>query len=75
MAEITRKEFLTEVMKVAELGSLREADKATRAVVSILKREIGVELTDAITNVLSPDLRDGWEKVTIVRSELEEMMK
>lgn len=36
---------------------------ATRAVVALLKREIGVEISDAIANTLSPDLREGWDSV------------
>ncbi|MEW6377555.1 MAG: hypothetical protein AB1502_17430 [Thermodesulfobacteriota bacterium] len=75
MPVITRKEFLTEVMKMAELESLRQADMATRAVVALLKREVGIEIADAIANVLSPDLREGWESVKVAPSEIIKVIK
>jgi len=75
MALITRKEFLTDVKNIAGLKTLREADIATRVVVAVLKRELGVELSDSIAKVLSPDLREGWESVETADSEIRSVMK
>lgn len=75
MAVITRKEFLTDVKNIAGFKSLREADIATRAVVGVLKRELGVELSDTVAKVLSPDLKEGWESVEIANSEIRSIIK
>jgi hypothetical protein len=58
---ITRKEFLEEVMKMANLKDLKQADDATQAVISLTKLLIGTKLSQKIAKVLPPDLREGWE--------------
>ena len=72
---ITRKEFLTDVKNIAGYESLREADIATRAVVGVLKRELGVEISDTVSKVLAPDLREGWESVESADSEVRSILK
>jgi tripartite-type tricarboxylate transporter receptor subunit TctC len=62
---ITRKEFLEEVMKTANLKDLKQADEATQAVVSLTKLLIGNKLSQKIAKVLPPDLREGWEFIKI----------
>lgn len=72
---ITRKEFLADVKDIAGYQSLREADIATRAVVAVLKRELGVTISDTVAKVLSPDLREGWESVESADSEIRSIIK
>ncbi len=52
----------------AGLQSLREADVVTRAVLGVLKREIGVEISEQVEKVLAPDLQKGWQNVEIIGS-------
>ena len=59
----TRKEFLEAVMKMADLTSLKQADDAARAVISLTKLIIGDELSQKIADVSPPDLREGWESI------------
>jgi uncharacterized protein (DUF2267 family) len=59
----TRKEFLEAVMKMANLTSLKQADDAARAVISLTKLIIGDELSQRIADVSPPDLREGWESI------------
>lgn len=72
---ITRREFLTDVKNIAGYKSLREADIATRAVVAVLKRELGVDISDNVAEVLAPDLREGWESVESADSEIRSVIK
>jgi uncharacterized protein (DUF2267 family) len=60
---MTRKEFLEEVMKMANLKDLKQADAAARAVISLTKLIIGDELSQKIAEVSPPDLRQGWESI------------
>jgi len=59
----TRKEFLEAVMKMANLKDLKQADDATRAVISLTKLIIGDELSQKIADVSPSDLREGWESI------------
>jgi uncharacterized protein (DUF2267 family) len=45
---VDRKKFLVSVMHSAGLKSLREADLVTRAVLGVLKREIGVQISKQV---------------------------
>ena len=58
-----RKEFLEEVMKMANLKDLKQADDATRAVISLTKSIIGPKLSEKIAKTSPPDLREGWESI------------
>ena len=58
---MTRKEFLEEVMKIANLKDLKQADDATRAVISLTKLIIETKLSQKIAKISPPDLRKGWE--------------
>jgi tripartite-type tricarboxylate transporter receptor subunit TctC len=60
---MTRKEFLEQVMKMANLKDLKQADEATRAVISLTKLIIGPKLSQKIAKVSPPDLREGWEAI------------
>jgi tripartite-type tricarboxylate transporter receptor subunit TctC len=60
---MTRKEFLEEVMKTANLKDLKQADDATQAVISLTKLIIGTKLSQKIAKVSPPDLREGWESI------------
>jgi tripartite-type tricarboxylate transporter receptor subunit TctC len=62
---ITRKEFLEEVKKTANLKDLKQADDATQAVVSLTKLLIGTKLSQKIAKVLPPDLQEGWEYIKV----------
>jgi uncharacterized protein (DUF2267 family) len=66
---VDRKKFLTSVMYSAGLKSLREADVVTRAVLGVLKREIGVHISKQVEEALTPDLREGWQSVEVIGSE------
>jgi len=59
----TRKEFLEAVMRMADLKDLEQADRAARAVISLTKLIIGDELSQRISEVSPPDLRQGWESI------------
>jgi uncharacterized protein (DUF2267 family) len=59
----TRKEFLTAVMKMANLKDLKQADDAAQAVISLTKAIIGKSLSQKIADVSPPDLRKGWESI------------
>jgi tripartite-type tricarboxylate transporter receptor subunit TctC len=60
---MTRKEFLEEVMKRANLKDLKQADDATQAVISLTKLIIGTKLSQKIAKIAPPDLREGWESI------------
>lgn len=60
---MTRKEFLEEVMRRANLKDLKQADEAARAVISLTKLIIGPKLSQKIAKVSPPDLREGWEMI------------
>ncbi len=60
---MTRKEFLEEVMKTANLKDLKQAGDATRAVISLTKLIIGPKLSRKIAKISPPDLREGWESI------------
>jgi len=60
---MTRKEFLEEVMKMANLKDLKQADDATQAVISLTKVIIGTKLSQKIAKISPPDLREGWESI------------
>jgi tripartite-type tricarboxylate transporter receptor subunit TctC len=60
---MTRKEFLEEVMKRANLKDLKQADDAAQAVISLTKLIIGSKLSQKIAKIAPPDLREGWESI------------
>ncbi len=60
---MTRKEFLEEVMRMANLRDLKQADDATQAVISLTKLIIGPKLSQKIAKISPPDLREGWESI------------
>jgi tripartite-type tricarboxylate transporter receptor subunit TctC len=60
---MTRKEFLEEVMKMANLKDLKQADDATQAVISLTKLIIGTKLSQKIAKISPSDLREGWESI------------
>jgi tripartite-type tricarboxylate transporter receptor subunit TctC len=60
---MTRKEFLEEVMKMANLKDLKQADDAAQAVISLTKLIIGPKLSQKIAKISPPDLREGWESI------------
>ncbi len=60
---MTRKEFLEQVMKMANLKDLKQADDAARAVISLTKLIIGPKLSQKIADISPPDLREGWESI------------
>ena len=60
---MTRKEFLEEVMKMANLKDLKQADDAARAVISLTKLIIGSKMSQKIAKISPPDLREGWESI------------
>jgi tripartite-type tricarboxylate transporter receptor subunit TctC len=62
---MTRKEFLEEVMKMANLKDLKQADEATQAVISLTKLIIGPKLSNKIAKISPPDLREGWESIKV----------
>jgi uncharacterized protein (DUF2267 family) len=66
---VDRKKFLTSVMYSAGLKSLKEADLVTRAVLGVLKREIGVEISKQVEEALTADLRKGWQSVEVIALE------
>ncbi|MCX7858033.1 MAG: hypothetical protein N2513_08685 [Deltaproteobacteria bacterium] len=63
----TRKEFLEALMRMANLKSLEEADRAARACIALTKMIIGPELSQKIAEVSPPDLRAGWESIRTVQ--------
>ncbi len=60
---MTRKEFLEQVMKMANLRDMKQADDAAQAVISLTKLIIGPKLSQKIADISPPDLRQGWESI------------
>ncbi len=58
-----RKELLTRVMREAGLDDLRQADRAVRVIVGLLKTMLPEEIEEAVAEKLPPDLRAGWDQV------------
>ena len=58
---MTRQEFLRRVQMASGLSSMRQADEAVKAVVSVLKAELPPAYAHMIASVLPEDLRLGWE--------------
>ena len=54
-------------MRMANLKDLKQADEAARAVISLTKLIIGEELSQKITEVSPPDLRQGWESIRVAQ--------
>ena len=65
----TRKEFLESVMQIVDLKDVKEADKVSRAVISLMKFLIGDELSQKIADVSPPDLREGWESIRAAQAD------
>jgi uncharacterized protein (DUF2267 family) len=65
----TRKEFLEAVMKMAYLKDLKEADTASRIVISLMKAVIGIEFSQQIAAISPPDLRGGWESIRAAQAD------
>ncbi len=58
-----REEFLRRVKEAADLESLKQADRAVRAVVAVLKASLPPQQAEMIASALPEDLRLGWETV------------
>jgi uncharacterized protein (DUF2267 family) len=58
-----RKQFLSKVREEAGLENLRQADRAVRVVVGVLKTLLPEAVADQVTGFLPEDLRLGWEAV------------
>jgi len=58
-----RRELLTTVMREAGLDDLKQADRAVRVIVGLLKTMLPEEIEEAVAEKLPPDLRAGWETV------------
>jgi uncharacterized protein (DUF2267 family) len=61
----TRKEFLQQVMKLAGLASLEEADRVAQVVIGLVKARIGPEVSQRVAEAVSPDLAKGWLSVAL----------
>ena len=61
----TRKEFLEAVKKMANLKDLRQADAVSRTVIALTKLIIGEDLSQKIAERIHPELREGWESVSM----------
>ncbi|MBC7253682.1 MAG: DUF2267 domain-containing protein [Actinobacteria bacterium] len=58
-----REEFLRKVKEAAGLESVKQADRAVRAVVAVLKAELPRDQAEMIAAALPEDLKLGWEMV------------
>jgi len=57
-------------MKEANLESLKQADAAARAMISLTKTLIGEELSQKIAIISPPDLREGWESIKVFPTDI-----
>jgi uncharacterized protein (DUF2267 family) len=58
-----RKELLSRVKEEAGLDDLKQADRAVRVIVGLLKTMLPEEIEEAVAEKLPPDLRAGWDLV------------
>ena len=61
----TRKEFLEKLMELANIETLERADEIAQAVISLIKAEIGEDLSDRIANTVPEDLGKGWRRISL----------
>ena len=61
----TRKEFLDAGLKAGNLKDLKQADTVAQAVISLTKLIIGDDLSQRIAEQLVPDLRKGWDAISV----------
>jgi len=72
----TRKEFVQEVMRLANLKSMDEADRIAQVVISLIKARIGPHLSKMVAEAVPPDLAQGWTAIALPGEamEVQEMM-
>lgn len=72
----TRKEFLQELMRLAGLSSIEEADRIAQIVIGLIKVRIGPDLSEAVAEAVPGDLAKGWRNICLPTEvmEVQEMM-
>jgi uncharacterized protein (DUF2267 family) len=72
----TRKEFLKNVMQLAGLKSIAQADRVSQVVIGLIKERIGPELSEKIAEAVPEDLAQGWRTIALPAEamEVQEMM-
>jgi uncharacterized protein (DUF2267 family) len=61
----TRKEFLEKLMQLANIETLERADEIAQVVISLIKAEIGEDLSARIANTVPEDLGKGWRQISL----------
>lgn len=61
----TRKEFLEKFMKLADIDRLERADEIAQIMISLIKVEIGEDLSERIAETVPEDLGKGWKAVSL----------
>lgn len=56
----TRKEFLKKFMDLAKIESKERADEIAQILISLIKEDIGADLSDHIAESVPEDLAKGW---------------
>ncbi|MEW6266337.1 MAG: hypothetical protein AB1641_24955 [Thermodesulfobacteriota bacterium] len=72
----TRKEFLLEFMRLADLKSLEEADRIAQVAIGLIKARIGGPLSELVAEAVPEDLSKGWRMIALPNDamELQEMV-
>ena len=72
----TRKEFLKQFMRLANISSLEEADRLAQVFIGLIKAGIPHELSETIATSVPRDLSKGWRNIALPSEalELQEMM-
>lgn len=61
----TRKDFLKEFMKLANIDSMERADEIAQILISLIKKDIGEDLSDRIAQTVPKDLGEGWRLASL----------
>lgn len=61
----TRKEFLKRLMELTGIKTMAEADHISQVFISLLKAEIGEDLSDRIAEGFPEDLGKGWRAISL----------
>ena len=61
----TRKEFLNKFKSLAEIDSTERADEIAQILISLIKEEIGEDLSHRIAETVPEDLGKGWKRASL----------
>lgn len=72
----TRKEFLQQFMRLANISSMKEADRLAQVFIGLIKAGIPHEVSETIATAVPLDLSKGWRNIALPSEalEMQEMM-